>query len=336
MDESEGIDRGSMALSEEENALITAVHRNNPDVIIILNNGTAVSFDKMEETDTLVEAWLGGEAAGEAFWDIIFGKVNPSGKLSETFPGKDTDIPMGAAFKMNETDVVYSEGILNGYKYYDYLDKKVNFPFGHGLSYTTFVMEDFCVAEKEETFEVSLRITNTGEREGKEVVQLYLGHTKKDEDRILPKKQLCQFKKVGLKSGESKKIVFTLRPENFETYHTAIHDYCIEAGSYTLSVGSSSRDIVWEGEVEVKENAESLKKGLFILDKHSLCKEFYQNSITRDSFVAAFGYLNRDDLFEIILDMPLELIARLFPKLITKDIIENFLVQIEKLKDKFR
>lgn len=243
--ESEGFDRKHMRLPENQNRLIQAVAEVQPNTIVVLHNGSPVEMPWIDKVKAVLETYLGGEGVGEAVIDILFGDANPSGKLPETFPVKLADNPSYLNFPGEETRVEYKEGIFVGYRYYDKKEMNVLFPFGHGLSYTTFAYSDLTVDRKrfndEEECRVSVRITNTGDRFGKEVVQLYIQDLK---SRVIrPVKELKGFEKVSLEPGEKKTVTFTLGKRAWAYYDTEAKDWYTEEGEFAILIGASSRDI---------------------------------------------------------------------------------------------
>ena len=199
----------------------------------------------VNQVPAILETYLSGEAVGEVTADILFGNINPSGKIAETFPQKLEDTPAYLTYP-GEGDVSeYTEGIYVGYRYYDSRRMPVLFPFGHGLCYTNFVYSDLMLSKKEisadETLEVSFKITNAGNRMGKEAAQIYIhsAHTGKSR----PAQELKAFEKVALQPGETKTITCSLEPRAFAVYETLISDWHVESGAYEVRVGSSSRDI---------------------------------------------------------------------------------------------
>ncbi|MBN2628012.1 MAG: glycoside hydrolase family 3 C-terminal domain-containing protein [Spirochaetales bacterium] len=252
--ESEGYDRSHMRMPESHDRLIEEVAKVQKNVVVVLHNGSPVEMPWLSQTGAVLEAYLSGQAVGEAVIDILFGDVNPSGKLAETFPVKLEDNP-SYLYYIGEKDVVeYREGIFVGYRYYDKKNMDVLFPFGHGLSYTTFEYEGLKLSRSKihdtDTLSVTLTVKNTGSVYGKEAVQLYV--TPPAGDIIRPNKELKGFEKIGLKPGESKRITFTLDKRSFAYYNTTINDWYAESGDYGILVGSSSRDIRLEGEVSLK------------------------------------------------------------------------------------
>jgi beta-glucosidase len=243
--ESEGYDRTNMALPEGQNALIAAVAAVQPNTVVVLHNGSPVEMPWAGQVKAILELYLGGEAAGEAAVSILFGDTNPSGKLAETFPLHLEDNPSYGSFPGDGKRVFYREGIYVGYRHYDHRKMEVLFPFGHGLSYTSFSYRNLKLDKKTlkdtETLKVSVDITNTGKVPGKEVVQLYVGDKTRAADR--PLRELKGFEKVSLAPGETKTVSFTLDKRSFAWYNTDIKDWYAASGDYEISVAASSRDI---------------------------------------------------------------------------------------------
>jgi len=264
--ESEGYDRTHMRLPEGQNSLIEAVANVNENVIVVLHNGSPVEMPWVNKINTILEAYLGGQAGGGAIADILFGAVNPSGKLAESMPVKLSDNP-SYLYYIGEYDVTeYREGIFVGYRYYDAKEMNVLFPFGHGLSYTTFEYTNLRLSKSSikdtEKLEVTADITNTGTVEGKESIQLYVGPKgfnsedrgsgEKDDRLIRADKELRDFTKVTLRPGETKSISFTLDKSAFSYYNAKISDFHVLSGVYKIMLGRSSRDIAAVAEVSVE------------------------------------------------------------------------------------
>lgn len=242
--ESEGYDRKHMQLPDCQNRLIREILAVQSEVIVVLHNGSPVEMPWLSDIKGLLEAYLGGQAVGEALADILFGRVNPSGKLAETLPYKLSDNPSYLTFGEGE-HVIYNEGIFVGYRYYDKKEMDVAFPFGHGLSYTTFAYSNLRLSQGEmsddDTVTVSVDVTNTGDVEGKEIVQLYIHDTTGAVQR--PPKELKGYDKLSLKPGETKTAVFTLDYRSLAWYSEALGDWYAKAGDYEILIGASSRDI---------------------------------------------------------------------------------------------
>lgn len=264
--ESEGYDRKHMRLPDCQNRLIEAVCEVNENVVVILHNGSPVEMPWACKVKGILEAYLGGQAVGSAVMDVLYGKVNPSGHLAETFPVKLQDNPSYLYYTGEGDKVEYREGVFVGYRYYDKKEMDVLFPFGHGLSYTTFSysnmkLDKTCMKDTE-SVTVSVDVTNTGDCFGKEVVQLYvyppLGEV------IRPVKELKGFEKVALMPGETKTVTFTLGKRAFAYYDCDIKDFYVETGVYKIALGQSSRKLLVDKELKVE--ALALKKVKLTLD----------------------------------------------------------------------
>ncbi len=252
--ESEGYDRSHMRMPEGHNVLIEEVARVQKNLVVVLHNGSPVEMPWLSQVKGVLEAYLAGQAVGEAVVDILFGDVNPSGKLAETFPVKLEDNP-SYLYYLGEKDVVeYREGVFVGYRYYDKKNMEVLFPFGHGLSYTTFSYDNLKIGHSKikdtDSLTVSLTVTNRGSVFGRETVQLYVAPPAGDV--IRPVKELKGFAKVALEPGKSEKVSFELEKRSFAYFNTVINDWYVESGDYGILVGSSSRDIRVRGSVQVK------------------------------------------------------------------------------------
>jgi len=241
--ETEGTDRVTSHIDPYYEFFLNRIYLRNKNIILVLQSGSAVlPLNWQNKVKGIVMMWHGGEAAGAAIANVLCGKVNPSGKLSETFPLKtrtDLDYP-GDGYK-----VCYDEKWAIGYRYYDRHPDEAWFPFGYGLSYTSFVYRDLVVEETENGFCITCKVKNTGSVAGKEVVQLYIS------DRIStvskPEKELKDFVKVQLEPGEEKKVTFSVKDEQLSYYNLSLKKWIVEPGTYDLLVGASSRDIRLQG-----------------------------------------------------------------------------------------
>lgn len=245
--DAEDIDRTNIDLPDNQIKLIREIGKIHKNVIVVLFNGSPVSISPWGKyADAILEAWLSGQASGGAIADILFGIVNPSGKLSSTFPIKVQDIPTYLDYVDSDNNLEYKEGIYVGYRYYDIKDIEVEYPFGFGLSYTTFDYSDLTlntdVIKDTDTLEVKLKVKNTGNFLGKEIVQLYVKNLISPPPK--PEKELKAFTKVTLFPGEEKEVIFTLNADIFSHFHIVGHNWGIESGPYEISIGKSSRDIV--------------------------------------------------------------------------------------------
>ncbi len=252
--ESEGFDRSHMGMPNCQNELINRVAAVQPNTIVVLHNGSPVEMPWADQVKGIVEAYLSGQAVGAAVVDILFGKVNPSAKLPETFPYKLEDNPSYLYYLGEGDKVEYREGVFVGYRYYDTKKMDVRFPFGYGLSYTTFAYSNLKLSAAQikdtDTLTVSVDVTNTGSMAGKEVVQLYVSDV--ESTVIRPVKELKGFDKVDLQPGETKTVTFTLGKRAFAYWNTQIHDWHVESGEFRILVGKSSRDIQLEETVAVE------------------------------------------------------------------------------------
>ena len=244
--ESEGYDRADLDLTQQQGALIKAVTAVQPQSVVILNSGSAlVMADWIDGPAAVLQAWLMGQAGGGAIADILFGRINPSGKLAETFPLKLCDTPAHLNFPGENGVVRYGEGLFIGYRYYDAKEMAVQFPFGHGLSYTTFAYSDLHLSastfKDTEGLTASVAVTNIGALAGQEVVQLYVHDH--EASLIRPPKELKGFAKVALQPGQTKTVTFTLDFRAFAFYHPGYQQWIVEAGDFDILLGASAGDI---------------------------------------------------------------------------------------------
>lgn len=255
--ESEGFDRQHLRMPANQVALIEAVAKAQPNLVVVLSNGAPVEMPWLDSAKAVLEAYLGGQALGGAIADLLFGDANPSGRLAETFPARLSDNPSYLFFPGEGDRVEYREGLFVGYRYYDKKEIAPLFPFGHGLSYTTFGYSDLTVDKKElsdaDVLRVSVRVTNTGPRAGMEVVQLYVRD--KISSVIRPDKELKGFDKVALGPGESATVTFELDKRGFAYYDADAREWTVESGEFELLIGRSSRDVVLTETVTVRSTA---------------------------------------------------------------------------------
>jgi len=243
--ESEGFDRVDMKLPGKQDELIERVAAANPNTIVVLNVGSAVEMPWIDKVPAVIQLWYNSQEEGNALADVLFGVVNPSGKLPTTFPVRLQDNPAYINYPGENGKVRYGEGIFVGYRYYDKKELAPLFPFGHGLSYTTFRHSNMRSSAKSlapnQTLKVRVDVTNTGKVAGKEIVQLYV----RDVQSIVarPEKELKAFAKVDLKPKQKKTITFTLDREAFWYFDVAQNKWKTETGEFELLVGASSRDI---------------------------------------------------------------------------------------------
>ena len=252
--ESEGYDRGHLRMPACQNELIRRVADVNPRIAVVLYNGSPVEMPWIDKVSAVVEAYLGGQAVGEATRDVLFGDVNPSGRLPESFPKKIEDSSAFLSYGGEGDRAVYSEGVFVGYRYYDKKKTDLLFPFGFGLSYTQFEYSNLRLSARKisdaDTLEVSVDVTNTGDRPGKEVVQLYVSDM--ESTLLRPLRELKGFDKIRLEPNETKTVSFTLDKRSFACWNTQIHGWHVESGEFMIQIGRNSRDIALEAPVEVE------------------------------------------------------------------------------------
>lgn len=266
--ESEGYDRKHLRMPDCQNRLIEAVAAIQPNVIVVLHNGAPVEMPWIGCVKAVLEAYLGGQAVGGAVANVLFGKVNPSGHLPETFPLRLQDTPCYLTYGGENDRSEYTEGVFVGYRYYTSREMPVLFPFGHGLSYTTFEYSNLKInnienrlkkiyVRESDWIKVTVDVSNTGSRTGKDVVQLYV--SAKDSKVIRPVRELRGFEKVELQPGETKTVSFELDSRAFAYWNKDISDWYVETGAYEIQIGKNAQEILLSVEVEV-ESEKVIKK----------------------------------------------------------------------------
>lgn len=260
--ESEGYDRTHMHMPKCQVELIEQVAAANPNTIVVLYNGSPVEMPWLGCVKGLIEAYLGGQAVGQATADVLWGKVNPCGRLPETMPVKLEDTPCFLSYQGEGNEGTYNEGIFVGYRYYEKKKMPVNFPFGFGLSYTDFVYSDLQLSKNSildtDTLEVSVNVTNTGKFPGKTVVQLYVSDVESTVFR--PVRELKNFEKVFLNPGETKTVTMTLDKRSFAYWNSDLHDWHVETGDFRIEVCTDSHTPVLTSVVNVESTVRVPKK----------------------------------------------------------------------------
>ncbi len=243
--EAEGYDRADIEIPAEHNTLVKEVVKANPNTVVVLAGGAVVHIPWIDNVKAVLNSGLGGQAGGSAVANILTGKVNPSGKTAETYPLSFEENPVYGNYPGQPVVSEHKESLYVGYRYYDTAKKDVLFPFGYGLSYTTFEYSDIKLSASEikdtDTVEVSFKIKNTGSVDGAEIAQVYVAD--KDSTIFRPEKELRAFTKVFLKAGEEKEVSLTLGKRAFAYYNVNIGDWHVETGEFDILVGASSRDI---------------------------------------------------------------------------------------------
>ncbi len=350
--ESEGFDRASLDMPAGHNELIEAVSAVQPNVAVVLMNGSGVTMPWADKVRVIVEAWLGGQAGGGAIADVLIGKVNPSGKLSESFPARLEDTPPYPDFPARDKEANYREGIFIGYRYYDARKITPLFPFGFGLSYTTFAYSDLRLSaaaiKDTDGVTVELKVKNTGQVAGKEVVQLYIHE--QSPKVVRPERELKAFAKVDLRPGEEKTVSFQLARRDFAFYDASSHDWSVNPGKFDILVGASSRDLPLKQTIEV----EVTRSGYSRLTRHSLLKEFANHpkgKAFHRQLVEAFGlgnpYEQTEELSTLapdeaatkrkadmavtafLDDMPVYKVCRFSEDRFTEEMLEDILKQVQ-------
>ncbi|MGD6943953.1 glycoside hydrolase family 3 C-terminal domain-containing protein [Cytobacillus gottheilii] len=243
--EAEGVDREDLKLAQNQLELVEAITKVNKNVIVVLSGGGALELPFADQVQGIVHSYLAGQGGGEAVVDLLLGKFNPSGKLSETFPIQYSDVPSSDYYPGNQATSEHKEGLFIGYRYFETANVPVRYPFGYGLSYTTFEYSDIVI----DGLHVSFNLTNSGDVAGAEIAQLYID--KADSVIFRSKKELKAFDKVYLEPGETKQVSLTLTDRDFSYYNPEIKDWEIESGIYMIQIGSSIQEIHLKGTVEM-------------------------------------------------------------------------------------
>jgi beta-glucosidase len=347
--ESEGYDRPDLDLTGQQIALIKAVAKVQPKAVVILNNGAPVAMSAwIDDVAAVLEAWMMGQAGGAAIADVLFGKVNPSGKLAETFPLKASDIPAYINWPGGNREVRYGEGIFIGYRYYDAKEMPVLFPFGYGLSYTTFAYIHPRVSadafKDVDGLTVTVDVTNTGPVAGKEIVQVYV-HDQKS-GLVRPHKELKGFAKVALQPGETKTVSISLDFRAFAYYHPAYRQWITEDGEFDILIGGSAADIRARQTVTLQ----STLVLPCLIDKESTVRQWMDDrrgqavmgpffrqveEYSRKIFGGGerYGDSIGMDVMDMILDMPLLSVLMFQQRLLpmpAEEMLESMLAQVQE------
>ena len=290
--ESEGVDRETLDMPENQNKLIDEICNVNENVIVVLSNGSPILMPWKDKVKGILAGYIGGEAGGKAVVDCILGNVNPNGKLAETYPNKLEDTSCFNNYPGNEITVEYKESVYVGYKYYDKVGKDVLFPFGFGLSYTEFEYFDLKVNIENEKVDIRFKIKNVGDVAGKEIAQIYV--KKADSVIFRPDKELRDFAKVDLNPGEEKDVHIVLDRDCFEYYDIENDRWQVEAGEYEILVGKSSRNIVLNDKVVINSDDVCVKK--------EFCEKYYTGdvqNVTDEEFEKLIGRELPDKVLKI-------------------------------------
>lgn len=287
--EGEGYDRENINMPSSHNNLVSEIAKANENTVVVLAGGSVVYIPWISEVKALLNSGLGGQAGGSAVANILTGKVNPSGKTAETYPLTFDDNPTFGNYPGGPVVSEHKESVYIGYRYYDTAEKEVLFPFGYGLSYTTFEYSGIKLSAKEindtDTLKVSFTIKNTGDVDGAEIAQVYVAD--KESTIFRPKKELRAFTKVFLKAGESKEVTLELSKRAFAYYNVNLGDWHVESGDFEIMVGASSRDIKLTDTVNVKSTVEAV-----VPDYRETAPAYYTadiKNITDEQWTAVYG-----------------------------------------------
>jgi beta-glucosidase len=346
--ESEGYDRADLDLPPDLINLIKSVCAAQPNSVVILNNGAPVVMSEwIKAPAAVLEAWMMGQAGGGAIADVLYGRVNPCGRLAETFPLKLEDTPAYINFPGDKRTVHYGEGIFIGYRYYDTRQVPVLFPFGYGLSYTTFSYKNPRLSAANfkdvDGVTVSVDVTNTGKLAGKEVVQVYV-HDRKS-SLLRPPKELKGFAKVALQPGETQTVSIQLDSRAFAYYHPAYRQWITEDGEFDILIGASSADIRCSESVSLT----STQNLPCILDRHSTVRDWMEDPRGKLAAAALFEQINARmkeifgggeaegrDTITFLMDMPLTDMLYYFDGSLDtspEDIVDGLVAAVRKVSN---
>jgi beta-glucosidase len=336
-DESEGFDRSHMDLPANQRALLARLADANPNLAVVLANGSAVRLSDWEQhAKAVLECWLSGQAAGGAVADLLLGAANPSGRLAETLPLRLEDTPSYLNFPGEAGQVRYGEGIFVGYRGYDALDRQVSYPFGHGLSYTSFGYADLTAnvtgshQDNDLVVAVTCRVTNTGDRRGKEVVQLYVRDPEASVAR--PVRELKAFAKVDLDPGEATVVEFTLAARDLSYWSTRVNDWVLEGGEFELAVGASSRDLRLTTTVDIAAPPLPVRlDGMATLEEwlaDPSGSALLHKAVGTDEDGRPKGILGNEELLPVIGNFPISSLAALPGLGFTHDLVHSLVEQV--------
>ncbi len=327
--EAEGFDRQHIFLPESHNRLIEEVCKVQPNTIVVLHNGSAVAMPWIGSPKAILEVGLGGQAVGSALVDVLSGNVNPSGKLAETFPAHLEDTPAYLNYPGESGKVQYGEGLFVGYRYYDKRKIHPLFPFGYGLSYTTFeyvrLHTDMAEISAGETLNVTVAVRNSGLRAGKEVVQLYV--CSRNSRFVRPIKELKAFTKVELSAGETKEVHFPVEARDFMVYDTERQDWYLESCDFELLVGASSQETPLHARVQTKAEPE-----LPVFTRVTPLMQFLQHPKARAVLTHALAGTSVEHILsnqnDVLLPTPIGKAVTF--GMLTDDMVDALLVQVNQ------
>lgn len=294
--ETEGLDRLHMRVLENQVNVLKQIHAVNQNIIIVLAGGAPIELEFEQYAKSILHGYLGGQGVAEAMYNIIAGKVNPSGKLAETYPLKWEDVLSSNYYPGNEATSEHRESIFVGYRYFETANVYVRYPFGYGLSYTSFDYHDLTVSPTG----VKFKITNSGKMAGSEIAQLYIGHQASSIFRS--KVELKGFEKVLLQPGETKEIEIEFDEHAFSYFNTQTDDWEQEVGTYSIAVGKNVRDIQLQAEIEVVEKAQN--ENQIEVQRFVPVTDLYDREQLSDYYDLSYGQIRRQQ-FETLYGKPL-------------------------------
>ncbi len=305
--ESEGYDRTTADLPPEQLALLDDILAVNGNVVVVLSNGSSVLVPFRDRVRAVVEGWLLGQAGGPALADVLYWLVNPSGKLTETIPLRLEDVPSHLNFPGDETGVRYGEGLFVGYRGYDASAREVAYPFGYGLSYTSFDYSDLTVTADGNALTVVFTVTNSGPRAGREVAQAYVSIDRSRVVRV--PRELKGFADVTLEPGASQQVTIEIPLWELAYWSVIDHQWVVESGTYTVAVGGSSRDLPLSGTVDVTGNEPARPLTLFSTLGEAMAVPAFASVMA--GLAESFGGMPMDDpdMVRMVMDIPLATVA---------------------------
>ena len=331
--ETEGADRKNMDLPKAHNELVKRVLTVAPNAVIVLTAGAPVEMPWADSARAIVSTYTAGDGLGAALAGMVYGKFNPSGKLAETMPLSLKHNPSYLNFRESKHDIRYNEGIFVGYRWYEKREIPVLFPFGHGLSYTTFEYSNMSLSEKvtdgNGVIIVSADITNTGKMAGKEAAQLYVGDEKCSVPR--PVKELKGFCKIYLEPGETKRVTFELDRRAFAFYDTESADWKVESGEFEISIGASSEDIRLKDTLMIETNAAT---GLSVVTKETTLGELVDD---RRTYPLICRYLSKSPMYrpeempdaeDFLRNLPLWTLNHMAGESIATGILDGYIAEL--------
>ncbi len=339
--ESEGYDREHLSIPENQIKLINAVSEVNKNVILLMQMGSPVKMPFVNKVKAILNIYLAGEALGLAAKDVLYGKVNPSGRLAETFPLTENDIPSKDNFANGNNEVHYKESIFVGYRYYNTFDIPVLFPFGHGLSYTSFSYSNLKISQNavfsnKTKISLSVDVTNTGNVFGKEVVMLFF--EPKNSKIPRPKRELLDFKKVAIEASETINVTFEFTCDQLNYYDVGKSDYLVEDGKYALQICKNVNEVIIEENLDIERNVVPLAKEWSNLESYSIDEnnkfkdEDFEKLIGRQLGPVHIKHKRPFDLNNNIEDIEHTLIGKVLKKQINKQLTKSLLNQTEDFR----